>query len=340
MLNESLVKAIKSEPKTAAAQQAKKMGLTYVGFGRYADKTGNVAYIVQDEKLIPFKKDEDIQGMFSKADEAEKKAAIKAKIAPKKPKPKDGKPEPKPGPSEHDLMRKEASGLLSANKKLKTADSAAIKQHQEEIKAVDAELSSYYAGIFSEEEEAAIRAYTDTGFEMLNQYLYNGHAEGTDYYMGKQIEDGVAKLDAAFEETSSPIQYSTYTGLSDRYKAESFEIGKEYVFKGYVSSSLDHNIATTFAGGAESKMPKAKPKPGKAGAAPGGGSVMLELEVPKGGKAIYLANTSETEDEYETLLPRGSRVKVVSGPHTLPGDVLKKGSGNMTIFKCKIVQNE
>jgi hypothetical protein len=338
MLNESLVKAIKSEPKTAAAQQAKKMGLTYVGFGRYADKTGNVAYIVQDEKLIPFKKDEDIQKMFSKADETEKKAAIKAKIAPKKPKPKVGdKPEPKPGPAEHDLMRKEAGGLLSANKKLKTADNAAIRQHQEEIKAVDAELSSYYAGIFSEEEEAAIQAYTGSGFESINQYLYNGHAEGTDYYMGKQIEDGVAKLDAAFEEALSPIQYSTYTGLSDRYKAESFEIGKEYVFKGYVSSSLDHGVATTFAGGAESKMPKPK---AKTGATPGGGGVMLELEVPKGGKAIYLANTSDTENEYETLLPRGSRIKVVSGPHTLPGDVLKKGSGNMTIFKCKIVQNE
>ena len=44
------------EPQSDSSAQAKRLGLTYVGFGRYADNTGQVAYIVQNDKLIPFSK--------------------------------------------------------------------------------------------------------------------------------------------------------------------------------------------------------------------------------------------------------------------------------------------
>ena len=47
----------KSEVSGVAAKQAKGLGLEYVGFGRYADpKTGQVAYIVKNDKLVPFSK--------------------------------------------------------------------------------------------------------------------------------------------------------------------------------------------------------------------------------------------------------------------------------------------
>jgi hypothetical protein len=42
------------EPKSNASQEAKKLNLTYVGFGRYEDSTGQVTHIVQNDKLIPF----------------------------------------------------------------------------------------------------------------------------------------------------------------------------------------------------------------------------------------------------------------------------------------------
>lgn len=46
-----------TEPSSPAAQQAAKMGLQYVGFGRYTDpKSGQVTHIVQDERLVPFKR--------------------------------------------------------------------------------------------------------------------------------------------------------------------------------------------------------------------------------------------------------------------------------------------
>lgn len=42
------------EPTSNASQEAKKLNLTYVGFGRYEDSTGQVSHIVQNDKLIPF----------------------------------------------------------------------------------------------------------------------------------------------------------------------------------------------------------------------------------------------------------------------------------------------
>lgn len=45
------------EPSSEAAVQAKRMGLAYVGFGRYEDpKTNQVTHIVQNHKLVPFRK--------------------------------------------------------------------------------------------------------------------------------------------------------------------------------------------------------------------------------------------------------------------------------------------
>jgi hypothetical protein len=49
--------AVSSEPQSPAATQAKRLGLTYVGFGRYEDiKTRQVTHIVQNDRLVPFSK--------------------------------------------------------------------------------------------------------------------------------------------------------------------------------------------------------------------------------------------------------------------------------------------
>jgi len=67
-LEESLAAEIKSEPKSMAAKQARKMGLSYVGFGRYADNKGRVAYTVENDRLVPFKSMEHIVNLYDKAD--------------------------------------------------------------------------------------------------------------------------------------------------------------------------------------------------------------------------------------------------------------------------------
>ena len=46
-----------AEPTSEASAQAKQLGLTYVGFGRYEDPTTQqVTYIVQNDRLVPFSK--------------------------------------------------------------------------------------------------------------------------------------------------------------------------------------------------------------------------------------------------------------------------------------------
>lgn len=45
------------EPSSQAAQQAKQLGLMYVGFGRYEDPTTKqITHVVQNDKLVPFRK--------------------------------------------------------------------------------------------------------------------------------------------------------------------------------------------------------------------------------------------------------------------------------------------
>ena len=44
-LDESLASQMMVEPSSEAAAMAKKMSLTYAGFGRYADKSGKIKYI-------------------------------------------------------------------------------------------------------------------------------------------------------------------------------------------------------------------------------------------------------------------------------------------------------
>jgi hypothetical protein len=333
-LSESLTNLLKAEPKTAAAQEAKKLGLKYMGFGRYADKTGKLAYMVVKDKLVPYKKNDELQKMFTKADTEAERERLKAATEPPPKKPKEGEAAPKPKKSAHEFIRKEAQSISRAKSLRSKEDEREIAAKKKEIQQVDAELTSYYAGMFSGDEEAAINTYTENGFEQINSYLTMGHAEGTDYYTGKQLEKLVKDLDSAFEETATPFKYTSYTALSSRYNPDSFEIGKDYQFKGYVSSSLDFDIA-----GGNIGMGEQKTKTAKAGSGKG---VMLELEVPKGAKAIHLPALEGKEPEYETLLPRGSKIRVVSGPHVVPaGAVGKKteDASELIVFKCKIVQD-
>lgn len=56
-INEDLNIAGQENKQSPAAQEAARLGLQYVGFGRYEDpRTRQISHIVQNEKLIPFKK--------------------------------------------------------------------------------------------------------------------------------------------------------------------------------------------------------------------------------------------------------------------------------------------
>jgi hypothetical protein len=298
-LEESLAAEIKSESKTIAAKQARQMGLTYVGFGRYADNKGRVAYTVDNDRLVPFKGREEVNKMYDKA-----------------------------SMTANDEKYKEISSQANqfskvTNKRIKE-DGKILKQKEKDVVATAKSLSSFYKpDMFDDAEFQAIQDYTDNGFMEINRYLYKGHDDGVDINTADQMGRTIEALDSAFEETKAPFPFTVYSGLSGRYKAEKIKAGNEYVFRGYLSTSLSHDVAIS--GFTDSAEP-----------------VVLQIEVAKNQKAIYVDSVSSIDGELETLLPRGSKVKIISGPHPLPLSVisgLDDDRGAIQLFHCKLIQD-
>lgn len=268
-LTETLAAEIKAEPRSAAARQAKKMGLTYVGFGRYTDKKGKVAYIVDDDKLVPYRGTKEIQKLYD--------ATLDF----------DMDIEDENGKGRE--AQKQLNQLSKVQRKRSVEDNKILRTKKKEIAATARELRKFYsARTFTDDELSAIEDYTREGYGDVNRYLYKGHDEGADHSTDQQVNATIAGLDSAFEGSEAPFKYSVYTGLSDRYKAEKIKPGMDYIFRGYLSTSLDYSTAID--GFTNSEQP-----------------VVLQIEINKGHKAIYVDSVSGVDGEEETILPRGSR---------------------------------
>lgn len=298
-LEESLAAEIKSEPRSAAAMQARKMGLTYVGFGRYADNKGRVAYIVDNDRLVPFKGQSEVGKMFDKSSMINNDEKSKE-------------------------LFNQADQYYKVNNKRSKEDQKILREKDKDVVKVAKQLGSFYRPeMFDDVELDAIVNYTGDAYNEINRYLYKGHDEGTDANRADAVGRMIDALDSAFDETQAPFPFTVYSGLSGRYKADKIQPGAEYIFRGYISTSLSHDVAIS--GFTDSAEP-----------------VVLQIEVAKGQKAIYVDNLSSTDGELETLLPRGSKVKIISGPHPLPKGIISGDNGdqsNIQLFHCQLVQD-
>jgi hypothetical protein len=302
-ITESLAAEVKSEPKSNAAKEARRLGLTYVGFGRYADNKGQVAYLVDNDKLVPFKGREEVQNMQSKVAISGQQNPVKSVAA-----------------------KKEANFYNSILNKREKEDIRIINQKNKEIQVLNNSLYSFYnPNMFSEEELDAIANYTADGYEYINSYLYKGHEEGTSADQDEFINNQIAELDSAFEETEAPFAYTVYSGLSTRYSPEKLKADGEYIFRGYVSTSI--SFETAIDGFAETDWNDTP--------------VVLQIEIAKGQKSIYVDPMSENAGKGETLLPRGSKVKIISGPHLIDDSVVSANPSGTQIhlFHCQLIED-
>jgi hypothetical protein len=272
-----------------------------MGFGRYADSKGQVAYTVIKDKLVPYKRDEHIEKLYDKADMTNNVEKANEYF-------------------------KQADELYKTKKIRAKEDKNVLSAKSKEVIAVAKQLSSLYRPeMFDDAELQAIQDYTGDSFIDINRYLYKGHDEGVDANRADVIGQTIDALDSAFEETEAPFPFTVYSGLSGRYRAEKIVPGNEYIFRGYISTSLSHDVAiSSFTDSKE--------------------SVVLQIEVGKGQKAIYVDSVSSIDGELETLLPRGSKVKIISGPHPLPTEVVGFGytgeaESKVNLFHCKLVQD-
>lgn len=320
-LEESLVAQAKSDPKSAAAKEARKLGLTYMGFGRYADKKGKLAYIVHNDKLVPYKSPDDIEDMYFKSAIARENESVSKK---KPMAAKGGKKAPeKPGKAE--TLRKEADLYNKASRTRRKEDSKILKQLQGDADKVSKELNKLYnPNMFDDAELAALKDYTSHRYAKINRYLYKGHDEDATPDDDEWMADTITAIDSAFEDTQAPFDYTVYSGLSERYSPDKFQPGEQYVFRGYVSSSIDFNTAIGgFAGAGKSRQ-----------------AVVLQIEIKKGQKSIYVDPLSINSGEKETMLPRGSMIEVVSGPHILDASLFTDSYDidSIAVFQCQLVE--
>ena len=307
-LDESLASQMMVEPSSEAAAMAKKMSLTYVGFGRYADKSGKVKYIVKNKKLYPFK-GKDVEAAGLDASDAQMDAAA---------------------------MKGDVNTMAVLDKKQKTAvqgikadesiKNKYQKQNTREIIAYDRQLRNLYQpSIFTPDEIDAIKYYTESGFNDINRYLYKGFDPETTPDQANQTVQKIQALDNAFEETGAPFDYTVYTGLSSRYDFRKIKPGKDYIFRGYISTSLDHDTAIDMFTFDQNQDV----------------GVALEIDIKEGQKSIYLEGVTDTQGEFETLLPRGTKVRVEGGPFMIDSDVTTSGNNpgkQVALFKCSIVE--
>jgi hypothetical protein len=302
-LSESLAAEVKSEPKSGASREARKLGLIYMGFGRYADSKGKVSYIVDNDRLVPYKGREEVQSMYSKS------ITPSAQM-------KDVKGKAKPN---------EAAFYNTTLNKRDREDKKLIKQKSKEAQAVNNQLYKFYVpSMFDQTELDAIEYYTAEGFETINRYLYKGHDQNVSPDQDNMINSTIEALDSSFEESQAPFPYTVYSGLSSRYDPSKFKPGAEYIFRGYVSTSIDFGTAIGGFAGTDTDSP-----------------VVLQIEISKGQKSIYVDSISTNAGEGETLLPRGSRIKVISGPHKIDDTIINPNPSGSTVhlFHCQLIED-
>jgi hypothetical protein len=299
-LAENLMQNVVSEPSSEASAEAKKLGLTYLGFGRYSDQTGQVAYTVQRGRLVPFKHGEDLANMMTKAHEGAKDAnTAKAQI---------------------ETAQKAAK--LSAQ--VQNRDAKALKQTEKDAARNNKMLQSVYLPQnYAPEEIQALADYTDNMYQPVNNYLYKGFDDMTDPQTIEAVHNTMALMDGMIDKSVSPMQYTVYTGLSARYNPQDFRPGKSYVFKGYTSCSLDYNITLDLYGQTQ-QSPRN----------------ILQIDVQKGHKALYVDSLTGSTSDQEVILPRGSKIEILSGPHMIDDQILTNyATGEpVALFHCQLIQ--
>lgn len=170
------------------------------------------------------------------------------------------------------------------------------------VKGYDVALSPTYAEKLGENlnstpikdlgemEIDALKEYTGSAYKQINDSL----RQGTD--RSGHLQSVINDIDKAFEKSTinEPIllqRGATYAAIGKDnfltgYKDPKSLIGLEFVDNGYMSTSI--NAGSKFSG-----------------------EIIMQIKADKGQQAIFVADISHFRTEYEVLLPRGTKLKIV-----------------------------
>ena len=271
-LREDLNVAATEPAGSPAAQEAARLGLQYVGFGRYEDpRTGQVTHIVQNDQLVPYQK------------------AIQT-----------------------NTYNQENSNDLGNY-------AGEMSQSEEDLHA--ALLQEYSTANFSDDELDAIREFTAGAYLDVNERLYNLPAgipseEVQPESVNDIIPSMIESLDSALSKNQTQASFVVYSSLGS-YDITQFKPNSSFVFKGYRPTTI--SLSNSLAMLQEQKNP-----------------IVLQIKVPVGSNGAYVDDYSASPGENEFVLPRASRVKVVSGPNKLVGSITGNRK-NIFYFNCELV---
>lgn len=187
-----------------------------------------------------------------------------------------------------------------------------------EVELTNQVLSQAYGpNSYDENELAAIQDFSSQSYADINDLLSKFPA-GTPV---KQImPDGpddtrlntIAALDSAVKRVRSPIEFIAYTKVSDGNKSSDIIPGTQIKFKGFRNTSISlQNVLDE----------KSEPS-----------SILLQIRVKKNSRGIFTFQFSQNPDEAEFILPRGTKLEVLSGPTKLVGSDAQSGGKNKEIY--------
>ena len=127
----------------------------------------------------------------------------------------------------------------------------------------------------------------------MSEYLDDSTEPNRSLRSGKASSLQVKQLDAALGKASLPEPIIAYRGIEGVANLENLKPGDSFVDNGFTSVSLDAGIAKSFA---QSEV-----------------AILMEIQVPKGVKAAYLAAShpdSTAKYDKELLIARGGTYRV------------------------------
>lgn len=156
--------------------------------------------------------------------------------------------------------------------------------NEDEIEKFQKSSDECYNKLTSDEREA-MYDYSMGGYQDVNDYL-NNKFEG--YENTKEI---IEKIDCSMNKYKLEEDVVTYRGTNANHYSN-YKEGDTFSEKMYYSTSLNKNIASTFADDKNN-------------------SIIAEVRVPKGTKCIYVGDNTNYEFEAELLLSRDLSYRVV-----------------------------
>lgn len=192
---------------------------------------------------------------------------------------------------------------------------AALSPEVEQVAQVLTQV--YGPNSYDEKELTAIQDFTTQSYADINDYLSNFPAGTSVKDMMPESPDDtrtdiIAALDSAVKRVRSPVEFITYTKVSDGNKKNEIIPGTQFKLKGFRNTSI--NLASVLT---EDSEPA---------------SVMLQIRVKKNTRGIYTGQFSQNPAEAEFILPRGTKLEVISGPTKLVGSDAQSGGKNKEIY--------